>query len=124
MTKLTHDSFESFLSEHPESFNFNATVPASPPKALSIDKSGKSLPTPYALFQEWAELSLSCDWVTRKYKGGFIICVSDLKDATLIRNMFGATGIPRETSTGEGAEALRYTDSDYRQIAKNLGYNL
>lgn len=122
MTKLTHDSFESFLTVHPESFTFNATASASAPKGLGIEKSGKSLPTPYALFHEWAKLSLSGEWVMRKYKGGFVICVSDLKDAILVRDMLGATSIPRLTSTGEGAVSLRYSDSDYGQMARKLGY--
>lgn len=123
MIKLTHDSFESFLKKHPESFSFNATASASAPKGLGIEKSGKSLPTPYALFHKWANVSLSGDWVTRKYKGGFVICVADSKDANLIWEMLGATGLPRLTSAGEGAVPLRYSDSDYELMARKIGYD-
>lgn len=124
MAKLIFNSFESFLSEHPESYSFTATISSSTPKGLDTDKSGKILPTPYGLFHEWAKVSLSGDWVTTKYKGGFIICVADLKDATVISHVFGTTGTLRKASTGDRNVALGYKDTDYSQLAKKLGYDL
>ncbi|NMG55345.1 hypothetical protein [Aromatoleum aromaticum] len=124
MAKIVFNSFESFLSRHPESFSFTATITSAEPKGLSTDKSDKKLPTPYKLFHEWASLSLAGEWVTTKYKGGFIICVSDLKDATLISQKFGTTGTPRKAFTTERNVALGYKDDDYSQLARELGYDI
>ncbi|MCM2289110.1 MAG: hypothetical protein NDI67_08790 [Sulfuritalea sp.] len=125
MAKIIFNSFEWFLKKHPESFSFATTISFSAPMDPGTDKRGKKLPTPYGLFQEWAKVSLSGDWVTTKYKGGFIICVADLKDAITITHVFGiSTDTLRRTSTGERSLALGYKDSDYMQLARALRYDL
>lgn len=124
MAKITFNSFEFLLAEHPESFSFTGTVASGAPKGLSIDNGGKKMPTPYELFHKWATVSLSGDWVSKKYKGGFVICVAEMTDATLISHTFGTVGTLRKTGTGERNVTLGYSDADYRPLAKKLGYDI
>jgi len=100
MPKITFNSLESFLSRHPESFSFKAFISSSLPRDHNIEESGKKLPTPYVLFQEWASRFLSGEWVGIKYKGGLIICVAEANDAALISQTFGATGSLRKFTSG------------------------
>ena len=124
MPQLTFNSFEFYLARHQESFNFTAAISSSAPRGHNIDRMGKKMPTPYILFQKWASRSLSGEWATRKYKGGFIICVADMKAATLIAQTFGSAGPLKKTTSGERNVLLGYKDAHYNHLATKLGYDI
>lgn len=104
MAKL---AWNSFVSTHQNPYGFATTISSTLPNGPHFDKGGKKLPTPYSLFLEWASRSLSGDWASTKFKGGFTICVESKADVDLITQIFGATGPSRKTP----AHAPRHLDT-------------
>lgn len=121
MAKLT---WNSFVSQHQNPYGFATAISAALPNGPHFDSGGKKLPTPYSLFLEWASRSLSGDWSSTKYKGGFIICVESKNDADQIAKTFGAAGPSRKTQACARTVSLGYKDSDYKSLATRLGYKL
>ena len=121
---MTYMSWNSFVIKHQARVGFLSAVSASLPKGPHFDKNNKKLPTPYGLFKEWATKSLNADWASTKVPGGFIICVSSKDDAICITKNFGLTGEKRSTPACDRTEVLKYSDSNYTGLAKQLGYNI
>ncbi len=116
-------SWNSFVTKHKSPIGFAAVVSATLPKGPHFDKNKKKLPTPYALFKEWCEQSLSNEWSSQKFKGGFIVCVSSQSDAQLIQSAFKIlNNQPKNTPACAKTYQIGYTDAGYGALAKTLGY--
>lgn len=113
-----------FVSTHKDAHGFSAAVSAALPKGPHFDKGGKQLPTPYALFLEWAAANLSGDWSAVKASGGFMICVADPADAKAVRTAFGTVGYVKRTLACSKTQQIGYSDGGYAKLAKRLGYEL
>ena len=121
MAKLTWNAFR---DKHKNPAGYTAAVSASLPNGPNFDKNKKKLPTPYGLFKEWASASLSGDWASTNFKGGFIVCVESQADSQLISKQFGIIGEAKNTPACENTNQLGYRDSSYGDLAKLLGYKL
>jgi hypothetical protein len=87
-----------------------------------FDKNNKKLPTPYALFKEWASQNLSGEWSSTKVGGGFVVCVASKADAQIILNKFKAVGHAKKTPACPKTVPIGYRDSSYKNLATEMGY--
>jgi hypothetical protein len=117
-------AWKAFVKQQKRPLGFSAAVSASLPKNLVFDNARNKLPTPYTLFLEWASANLSGAWASIKVPGGFIICVADDADASVITRRFGVIGAPKKTPACASTQQIRYVDSDYAKLAKAMGYKL
>ena len=120
---MSYISWNTFVSKHKSPIGFAAAVSATLPKGPHFDKNKKKLPTPYALFKEWCDQSLTNEWSSQKFKGGFIVCVSSQNDAQLIQLAFTIlNNQPKNTPACAKTYQIGYTDAGYGALAKTLGY--
>ena len=117
--------WKNFLSNRPNAVTFTSSVSARLPSKLQFDKKKNKLPTPYALFLEWANSNLSDDWASTTISGvGFAIAVDSRTDAQLIQATFGTSGSFKKTPVGDKTVQCNYQNSSYGALAKDLGYEL
>ncbi|WP_157725044.1 hypothetical protein [Vogesella sp. LIG4] len=118
-------SWNKFVGTCQSAITFTAKVSAGLPKQLQFDKNGKKLPTPYGLFVEWAEASLTGDWSSTSIRGGgFAVSVELQTDAQIVMTTFGTIGAFQKTTVSNRTIQVNYKDSDYAGLAKKLGYQL
>lgn len=113
-----------FTNTYKSPIGFAAVVSGSLPKAMAFDRNKKKLPTPYGLFLEWAEKTLTGSWSSTKVTGGFFICVDNQTDANVIAKKFGTIGVSKKTQACDNTTQIGYQDSKYVALAKSLGYSL
>jgi hypothetical protein len=113
-----------FTTKHPAATGFTASVSAKLPGGVRFDTNGKVLPTPYRLACEWIAPLLSGDWTSKTMKGGFIVKLADAADIAVLRSMTNATVPLNQWQFGGCAVVYRlaYTDSDYANVARSVGY--
>ena len=112
-----------FTTKHKHPIGFGAGVIASFPKPI-FDQNKKKLPTPYGLFKEWANQTLTGDWSSTKVKNGFIVCVTAKSDIIEIRKEFGYTNSPVKTPMCDKTYPMHYRNSGYAKLANKLGYKI
>lgn len=113
-----------FVGKHLRTITFIAGVSASLPKGRELDKNGRKLPTPYALFVEWCKAYLTGEWAATKVSGGFLLSVSTNEDAKAIQDEFKIIGEAKRTPAGKSTYPIGYKDSQYGALAGDLGYVL
>lgn len=111
--------WNAFINNHPTSYYFCAGVLSQGPP---FDKNHKKLPSPYGLFQEWASSNLISDWASVKISRGFIISVVEASDVERIKKKFGYIGLPKWVSEFPNTQQIGYSNSDYGNLAKSMGY--
>ncbi|BET26696.1 hypothetical protein EV673_0185 [Limnobacter thiooxidans] len=116
--------WNSFIPANAAATFFTAAVSATLPGGPHFDKMKKKLPTPYGLFQEWANNNLQGDWASTKMKGYFAIGVADATDVALLVNQFGVVGTTKLNFGNSMARQLNYTDSGFGNLASQLGYTV
>ncbi len=120
---MAYMSWDTFQKKHKTSASFSASVSGKLPKGPHFDKNKRKLPTPYGLFRTWLSVSLVGDWTTTKVPGGFLVCVADLDEADFIKKRFGVTRTVLKTQISDQTYQLRYQDSNYGSLAKELDYD-
>ena len=121
---LSKLSWNKFIDKHgsKDTFAFSAPISASGPKGMIFDRNGRKLPTPYNLFSEWCAAYLSSDWSSTKVTKGFIVSVSDKKDALRIQEEFKIIGSKKITSASHNTFPIGYKNNQYATLAGDLGY--
>jgi len=121
LNKLT---WKKFIDKYgnKNTFAFSAPISASGPKGVAFDMNGRKAPTPYSLFSEWCSAYLSADWTITKIPKGFIVCVSDNKDALKIQEEFKFIGTKKITKVSHNTYPIGYKNAQYAALAGDLGY--
>jgi hypothetical protein len=89
-----------------------------------FDTDGKKPPTPYKLFCEWLDASLSGIWSTGAVSQGFVIGVNDDEDKRIILAAYGPARHRGFKIAGISVGVLSYTDGDFVRLATEQGYRL
>lgn len=121
MSKL---SWNIYNKKYVSPLGFSSAVSPALKGGPHFDSKHKKLPTPYGLFQEWASIFFTGDWTSIKINGGFIVCVNSQTDDALIRQKFGVIGVPIKSTACANLVRMNYKDSDYKALAKFIGYQL
>ena len=99
-----------------------------PGKGIHRSDSGQHLPTLYQLFIEWCKKNLSGDWGAEsqviKGRRAFRILLKSPEDAALLDKRFGAIAHNRASPPCAIQKTLKFQDSDYGKLAKELGYKV
>jgi hypothetical protein len=112
------------VTVYPKMGLYGAAVSAGLPATLKFDKTGKRLPTPYGLFQEWLKASLSGYWATAKMPGGFVIGILNGSEQALVVSKFGPLQPSQLVVGGRKVPFLRYQDAHIGVLANQLGYSV
>lgn len=118
---MSKQTWNIFIRKHPIPQYFCAGVNSQGPP---FDKNHKKLPSPYGLFQEWASSNLKGDWASVKIPPGFIISVVEASDVERIKRKFGYFGVPKWVGNFPNTQQIGYSNSDYANLARSLGYNV
>ncbi|HAU29790.1 MAG TPA: hypothetical protein DCW68_06770 [Rhodospirillaceae bacterium] len=116
-----------FISRHRNHFEFSSVVSSS--IGCQFDKGKKRLPTPYSLFTEWLDKTMTGAWtsVSHRLPGNVtilrVLIDSDI-DAGAIKKRFGIIA-PKKNLPKVGNEiSIGYKDSSYGELAEELGYRV
>ncbi|MFA5924850.1 MAG: hypothetical protein WC856_26805 [Methylococcaceae bacterium] len=116
--------YDVFIKEHDRFFTFISSTP-SKPKTGSVDKKKRKIPTPFMTFRKWCEDSLQNDWTQLPINKGFVINVTNKKDADLMVNKFTVTSSnPEKSQYGENSYGLNYNDKKYIELLQIQGFEL
>lgn len=121
---MARKTWNKFVEEHSTAWTFGAAL-SKWPKGVYLDTNEKKLPNPYGLFLEWLSGVMTGDWSAMKMRGAFEVKIATDDDARRLTKRFPAL----KPQAGRRAPpprtfAIRYTDSDYRPLAEELGYKL
>lgn len=111
-----------FITENPSPTILGAVVSSRLPPALTFDKDGKKLPTPYKLFCEWLDASLVGNWSTVAVPQGFVVGVVDEVDKAKILAAYGPAKHRGFKIADQSVGVLSYTDGSYAKLASERGY--
>lgn len=121
---MRRKAWKTFVNDYPESDAFIARVSRVIPKGPHFDKRQQRLPTPYRLLQEWLSGTLSGPWTSDELPGGLVVRIAAREDAALLIRRFPIIKKLRKTEFGERTFQIRFGDSDYGPLAKEVGYQL
>jgi len=113
-----------FITENPSLTILGAVVSSRLPAALTFDKDGKKLPTPYKLFCEWLDSSLVGVWSTVAVPQGFIVGVTDNADKATIVAGYGPARHRGFKVAEKSVGVLNYSDGSFAKLAAERGYKL
>ena len=116
--------WNTFITANPSSSLLGAVVSSRLPAALTFDKEGKKLPTPYKLFCEWLESSLVGTWSTVALPQGFVIGITDDADKASILATYGPARHKGFKIAEKSVGVLSYSDGSYAKLATERGYKL
>jgi len=122
MAKLT---WNAFVAKHPNPYGILVIdVPSKFPPAYAFDRAGKKLPTPYALFQQWAAATFVGDWSSQSGGGGFYLGVETLADVHTAQAKFGGKGGWITSKFSKNVLQITYDWNAYKAVAAQFGYTL
>jgi len=121
---MAKKAWNKFVVEYPQAWTFSAAL-GKWPKGVLLDGREKKLPNPYGLILEWVRSAIAGDWAAMKMQGGFVIKVATDEDARRLTKRFPALKPQQHRPLPPPRTfAIRYTESDYKPLAEELGYKL
>jgi hypothetical protein len=124
MPKMRVQDWNSFITTHPTAVIFGAVVSSRLPPALAFDKNARKLPTPYKLFCEWLEASLTGQWSSLAVPNGFVIGIVDETDKRVVLGAYGPARFKGFKIGDKSVAVLTYMDGKYAKLAEERGYEL